>query len=946
MIISNNSKSDIALEALILFEHIKKRIVKSLIEEIVCLDPADLELVGHNIISINECKRMIHHGLNKDYKPSGYTVDSFTDDSTIVAEYSTEKNYFVDSTPNASSTYEKIFNDINHAISHNTLLNKIYLISNQEEPPSFRSKFNTTQLAQSRGNCIIIYDAREIAKFIYEQSITSPGYADFYKQFFPGFSQDLNNYEYYGKIPAQCEKHISDTGILYAIKNHFAQGHNICILHGLSGSGKTQAVIDYVHYEEKNFANYIWITGDDWKGDTSLNAIQRTRGGSPINVSGIFNSSKTLLVIDGIERCLDRAQLSELTKGFDKGSVVLATSQIALPGSKLYLAIPTLSKEVALRILGEDPISITETGNKVIEACRFSPLILSTIRNIVEMESIERDELYEEVLNVPVEITGPDGLSIMRRILNKLTPGAFEALKRIANSGSTIHDLNFLKNFIGVLVRSNLQRLSILTPTNTPGIVKVHDLICMSMQDNLNSSVITDAINKYIDKNAGEMTPSVLRQIHLCYKQINEENTYRGERNSDWLTYALLQIEGEVKDHIHDQIFDKEVTPDLTLASVMCIIDAKEMHSYKIDNRLERITYYKQCAMAYKKAFNESSQDNIKAELLHHQGKALRRCAEYEDALDCFLQLLELKPDWHATHGQIAHLGTLYRMDKHIKEMGEKSIRILLENMLQDASSVPLRVSLAAFARLRSYPIVQKEISSRPEDVKKLADIIATSALEGFGQFYEAFVSFTSLFGYHHSLCCINLAEALPEMLSISTEAVDKEQWVSACEALSNISIAAKRVGKLELSCRSANASVEFAQCILSKNQLKPYNARAIAKAFLTANVPQKALEVIAKVPSVDIDHWLLYRKAEAQLAIHDNDGALESAKEALELVKNDPKMVDRTSNYHDLISKCYERLMDNNNALSESRLALGKCTDSQYKLTLQDRIMELEGKV
>ena len=148
-------------EELMLFEHIKKRIVKSLIEEILCLDPIELELVGHNIVSIIECKRMIHHGINKDYKPSGYTVDSFTDDSTIVAEYSTEKDYFVDSTPNASPTYGKIFNDITHAISHNKLRkpNKIYLISNQEEPPSFRSKFNTTQIAQSRGNCIIIYDA-------------------------------------------------------------------------------------------------------------------------------------------------------------------------------------------------------------------------------------------------------------------------------------------------------------------------------------------------------------------------------------------------------------------------------------------------------------------------------------------------------------------------------------------------------------------------------------------------------------------------------------------------------------------------------------------------------------------------------------------------------------------------------------------------------------------
>ena len=59
-----------------MFEHIKKRIIKGLIGEIGCLDPVSLELVGHNVIAIIENKKMIHHGINKDYKPSGYTVDS------------------------------------------------------------------------------------------------------------------------------------------------------------------------------------------------------------------------------------------------------------------------------------------------------------------------------------------------------------------------------------------------------------------------------------------------------------------------------------------------------------------------------------------------------------------------------------------------------------------------------------------------------------------------------------------------------------------------------------------------------------------------------------------------------------------------------------------------------------------------------------------------------
>lgn len=919
-----------------MLEYIKKRIIKSLIEEIICLDSTSLELVGHNIVSIIECKRMIHHGINKNYMPSGHTVDSFTDDSTIVTEYSTEQDYF-------SPAYNKISNDINHALDHCKPigLKKIYLISSQEEPPSFRKKFNATPLFQSHGDKIIIYDAREIGKLIYEQSIENPIYAAFYRQYFARFSQDLDNYEYYGKIPSQCEKYVSEASVQNAIQRHFAKGQNICILHGVSGSGKTQATIDYIHHNETNFENYIWITGDDWPQDTPLQAVQRTRGGSPINVSGIFNSSKTLLAIDNINRSLDKSKLSELMEGFGKGGVVLATSQISIPGSPLYLAIPTLSKEVASLILNENPETISDKCNEVINACRFSPLILSTIRNMVELEGVKRNELYDAILAAPAEIAGADGLSIMRSILNKLTDETLNALKKIANSGSSTHDYNFLKEFVGLLPRSNLQRLSILTSTSTPGIVKVHDLICKSVQDNPNGFEIAKAINEYIEKNKGEMTPSVLRQIHLCNRQINKENALSEELNLNWLVYATLQIEGVDKNYIHELIYDKEITPDLSLSSVMCIIEAKEIHSYRIDDYSERKAYYKQCAEKYQMAFNESNQDDVKAELLHHQGKALRRCSQYEEACACFLQLLEFKPDWHAAYGQIAFLGTIHGIDRCIKKAGRESIQTLLNNMLSDALSVPLRVSLAALARLRSYAEVYKAISSQ-EDIKKLADIIAMSSLEGFGQFYEAFVSFTSMFGYNHSLCCVNLVETLPEILAMPPELVDKDQWISACEGLANTAVAARKIGKLDLFNRTMNASMALVQKVLSEKQLGSFDARAIAKALILADRPKEALDVIAKVPHDKIDHWLLYRKAEAQLAFGDGD-ALKNAKKALELAEGDSNIGDRISSYYDLVSKCYEKSGDHINALSELKNAIEKCLDPQYKKSLLERLTILK---
>lgn len=58
-----------------------------------------------------------------------------------------------------------------------------------------------------------------------------------------------------------------------------------------------------------------------------------------------------------------------------------------------------------------------------------------------------------------------------------------ENLKKIANTGLTVFDLDFLRRFTTNLCYSKLQPFSILLPANIPEVVKIHDLICTAMND-------------------------------------------------------------------------------------------------------------------------------------------------------------------------------------------------------------------------------------------------------------------------------------------------------------------------------------------------------------------------------------------------------------------------------------------------------------------------------
>ena len=126
-------------------------------------------------------------------------------------------------------------------------------------------------------------------------------------------------------------------------------------------------------------------------------------------------------------------------------------------------------------------------------------------------------------------------------------------------------------------------------------------------------------------------------------------------------------------------------------------------------------------------------------------------------------------------------------------------MELLLSDMLNDSSKVPLRISLAAITKLRSYKNVVKKMINSKEKVQLIAQIAKNAALEDIGQFFEAFVAITSIFSYHYGQTCILLAESVPEMIMVTPDMTDDRQWINICEALANLSAAAKAENKSEL---------------------------------------------------------------------------------------------------------------------------------------------------
>lgn len=929
--------------------YLKQKLIKVLTEDIQELSASDLELVGHAFVNSKEDNNLIHRGLNVDNRPVGYTLDSFSQNRGVVAEYSTDKDYFKDtSAKDNPPKFTKVFHDIDHTLQHvgSDNLTKLYLVSSQLEPASFRKKLGHTDKFKEVRKKLIILSAKELAEGIYKECLESTNAVDIYRNYFPTFLMEFTNFGFFGKLPTPCNGYARDDNSLAQIEVHLSL-YNVCVLSGMSGSGKTQLVIDYIHKTSESYQNYIWISGAEWPKDTSLQSIQSHRGGSPVNIVGQFSSRRSILVLDSYKYLLQENTFTELEKGFNLGGKIIVTTQLSNPHNQLYLSIPEISSETALNILGEDQEACTNKCAEFVRKCRFSPLILSIIKNISDTDGVPKEELFKEILNNPESVDGHDGLSIIKVLLNRLGDKELISLKKIANSSIYTHEINFLRSYLGVMATRKLQKLSILIPDNSPSLFRIHDLIALSIQDNdpLASNDLIKKLEEYIENSQGDMTPSVISEIHLCLPKLIEENELRGEREIDWLHYALLQSTDPVRLEISKKFYNLEIDKSIELVKIKTIIDSKESYVYGELEKPQREEFYRECASQYEIAFSQPHTEEVQLELLHHKGKAYRRFRDYPSALDSFKQLLERRPEWHATYGQIAHIGSQYNVGQKFIDEGLKALNKLLDDIFENSSKVPLRVSLAAISRLRSksYHSLKLEITDDPEKVLKISEIIQMSSLEGLGQFFEAYIAFTSMFGLRYAEICVDLAESIPSILTSLPETTSRYQWVNACESLADTSEAAKNInGKKKFSKQLIDVSLIFADAINDNDSyLNPYETRATAKVFNLAKQSDKALEVIDKL-SKGVNHWVLYEKASALLEKGEYVNALTTALECLDMAEKDPNGNRYICSYFDQISECYKGCDDNKNSKVYLEKALEICSD---KKLLQSRLDDLQAQ-
>ena len=899
----------------------KQRIVNKLIDEIENLNATNLELIGNIFLENHTGKTFIHHGTNRYGRPVGHTVDSLSTDSKYIAEYSTEKDYF-----SGKTSFHKIENDIEHAksfIGAGDLI-KIFLICSQSEPTSFRENFNETNLFKYNQNDIEIWGAEDLADKIFDISISNTSFKNKISNYLPNFYKEIESYADYGDTPYELdENYIQNQEFINDLDSKLIR-EKICVITGISGSGKTQLVMDFFQQKKDDYDDYIWFDGGELTEDSNLRDVKKERLGQPTNLIGSFCARKTLLVIDNLNFKVTSHFFEDCKKGFDLGSSIIITSQIQSDINNYVM--PDYSSDYLLNMLG----SSSDLAKAFIKKITL-PVVLTTIKTSSHNNIDEIEILIKEILEDPSSATDISARNVLKRVLNKLEDK--DALLKLCNTGIKKWDICLLKKYIKLQKYKNLETLSLIRINSISKVVQIHDFIfeCMHKKDELNNFIefLTDEIGAV----KGVITDSILRQIHLCYPQIEEYCLKQNPLKNSWITYGFLQVESDQKQIIASLLWNGKFGDMSSLEEIRSLVDAKETKlfcSEQSDEEREKILNE---LLDAEETFRK--QRDIDLILLHHVGKCYRRLKQFDKSVEFLTKALAINDSFYPSYLQIAKCAIQDRTEK-FKEQGAAAINHILTDIFL-RKSVPFRISLSVISDLRSFPNIYDVFSE--EEIIYLKQILSIASFEGLQQYYEAFGAFISMFSWNYPEICKTLFEENRRILVISPEHQDKKQWTNICAALTNM-YDFYRQDKFGDNIK--RIIIQYCEKISLEFPDRDFSITTVAKALCYMDKYKEAIQLVNTFNSPT--HFMLRWKAYAELNTK-NKNCVRTAETVIQLNETDSKAEKFLASNYELLGDCYRLNGDEEKGSVCLDKAITVCKNPKYKTILEEKRAKIKAE-
>ncbi len=718
------------------------------------LSGARFERFGYPLIDkICVSTVMLPRGLNPEGAPVKTVIDNISADTSVAAQYSSEASYFAGDAHKPKADYSKVR-------ARHPSAKTIHLLSNDVAPVNFTGFLEWVKnRSATDGVKVETWDAMRIADFLIDQLHDEP-FCNTISEFMRCIEIFRSEYAFSQLLPRLRPEYVRRPE--EADLRELIEQQRITIVHGLSGTGKSDLCCAVAWGLKPKFEAVAWLDARDLKRVEDLGSISLHRFGAPQSLLGFLQRQRVLLVLDNVESSLE---LRSFDAWLQNGSRILITQKTSeLGGLKLEGMRPEEAREILLN------------GNEPCPEAIFDRIFQSTGGHALTLSLVGRlsrrygwAELNSDTLEIGNLYDPSSRDNLRQRVLGRVEALVSTELDFLRWSGTADLDRALVSHVLGVGSVANLNDLNLLT-RSTDDVVSFHEIIAnfanSTSADGTRATNFKTMFIAYLQRSAlpkqAPFFACVHRHIALINRLIGE-----GEK-APALLYSAFSANDPgnvaqqcVKDPAGfvSEIMDGHPHVPMKLRC-LTVVEAMEREYLRL------ITSQKDAAKefalhsvaTFDELLSKPMEQDDQALLLHHKAKALNRADKRDEAEKLYRDILAGPKPLNQSRLQLARI--LERRDEGAK--AADLIREVLRIARTDPESVPTTIVLEVFGTLRHGSL----LPFRDEFAREFSDIAVThlekTITTGFEQPYFALASLASFWSENDAAQLLRLFKELP----------------------------------------------------------------------------------------------------------------------------------------------------------------------------------------
>tara|TARA_R110001599_G_scaffold353829_1_gene599373 strand:- start:9200 stop:11959 length:2760 start_codon:yes stop_codon:yes gene_type:complete len=867
-----------------------------------------------------------HKGTNLAGAPVGNVVDTFSTCGKLVCEYSSDANYF--------NNVSKIDKDTQHAVEHyGDSLKTIFLLSNRQCNPKQQREVTKyiNEIQDAVDVEIKVWDSRKLSEYIVDDLLFDEEVTERLSHFLPSIQIIRNESVINLTLPKVEESYQHRTDLEELITSKLLAGNSSVIV-GFGGIGKSHFSVAIANSIKEEFDISLWLDASELDDINKLGLYDVFRNGHQLNLLGLLQSKKVLLVLDDLLAPVSQVQLEALCKN---GSTIIATRRKVIEASDWEL--PLLDLNVARKILEFDietpcPDALAQ---KVYEIVGGHPLIYGLMNANMHSDDYEWEDIDNDCKAI-AEYEDEKSRKLTERLLGHLLGSLATQLSFLKACNTKIIDLNFAKASISSIGIKKLVKSTILTKSGL-GFLKVHDVIFEALANiDTGQTDIASLLQSYLKHTESESWLSFLRVSHRHNELIY--SLYKSTGKNIFLYSHLIAIapatiiKAEIQPPLEQFEAVKNSLPTIDRIQISTLIESIE-NLYLLDKETSEEIAKEQLEQILPVFVELISlvADNIELLKLirHHYAKCLLRLGQESQAEAEFLTLNQEHPSMYEAKLQLARI---YARTKRADETKAKIEEVL------DAWDTECRPSISV--ALASFELVSRSSMKafKSELNSKYADLVALIIKEamafGYDHSYRAFGVFSGDWAYNHPGKFLDIFNylPLPHLSSISDNYTKN-----------SIGDLYREAGKICLRAGESKAdaylslALEFYESVPGQN---PFQLRRIAETYCLKEIYDTSESICLSIFNQSKkDPFVYFWLSKSQIGLGNTPEALVNIDIGIDKLNNFPEsfkasFLEIKSDIHKAIGRD-----DYIEILTE---AAGITDSTKYKLQLEEKIQLL----